>query len=415
VKYCQLLSFEPGGDVTDVVMISIAERAYREYGFRGLVDWNHQVEAMEHKDVVYPAAFGIRAKVPSARFALFADARHLPADTSELAIFNYLHVYNTNRRKNYPYAYLTKLVDTLLIDDALDLKRRSEGPCMRPYDEFIVAGDGNVYLCGLRFKDAIAGNIFDMDLGDIVAQFGLLREQVAGRAMTDDAPESCRECPMRLPIPTDYERGITIWNAQQHRRLTDTHREPAKPVVIIDGWEVPDFRLREHVAWNEDRYSEHTTSVIMLVDRKIKLGTCKVPYCSVVPMPGRFRNPAARLNMGLRMGFAAGSGLPVIKTTADTALPAEFYGRVQRLARGEVLLPRNLRAESYNTRESKFDVGVAFGETIALRWPPGYRYSKNVPAAEVESDFIKMLENTDMTIDNDCFVYRMARKPQGKI
>jgi hypothetical protein len=66
-------------------------------------------------------------------------------------------------------------------------------------------------------------------------------------------------------------------------------------------------------------------------------------------------------------------------------------------------------------RESKFDVGAAFGETIALRWPPGYRYSKNVPAAEVESDFIKMLENTDMTIDNDCFVYRVARKPQGKI
>ena len=184
--------------LTDEQIVEIAVKMHEQYGFRGAIGWHYYNEPLIAKDRILSLMKQIRAKVPEARFVLWTNGHLIPEDPSDLSAFDFAWV------TNYDKGDYTRILQAIPnskemrweLDGRIEpLGPEREGPCGRPYSEFIIDYHGEVHLCCLDWQRNVEiGNVLDQTLGEIVSKWQSIRSKISGRRMDADAPEACRRC-----------------------------------------------------------------------------------------------------------------------------------------------------------------------------------------------------------------------------
>lgn len=191
-------------------IVRTAVRAYREFGFTGLVGWIYYNEPLLEMDRMFDCMRRIRAEAPQARFILWTNGTLLPDDCSRFVEFEQIVV---SMYQDLPdqadYAdKLRRLQDACpwtcfrpTSADALDDRLcafaplREDAPCLRPFVEFTVDAHGNVHLCCYDWRgEASPGNILISGLDRVLDRHAEMLAAIAGQRMTEFAPKACRAC-----------------------------------------------------------------------------------------------------------------------------------------------------------------------------------------------------------------------------
>lgn len=324
--------------LTDEEWVRIAERFYQEFGFTGAVGFHYYNSPLIDTPRVLRVVRAIRARVPQATFCLWTNGTLLPADCSGLAIFSQVHV-SDYTRDGFPPRNMAALraacprvqVHPGTLDRRLQhLTSEHDAPCLRPFTEFIIDHFGNVHLCCYDWRgEATMGNVLAEPLERIVERFQAARAAMAGHRMTADAPAACRRCAMRTGNLSRFVEG-PHGRAQSYVAQL---RKPRPGVVFAhyncpDG-DLPESRLREQLAWNEERYRGGNARVYVVTDKPHVLPS--YARCLVVPLsclPQRDGRPvfsqAMAKNRGVSAALADGCD-PIIVTDTDIQFTAEAW------------------------------------------------------------------------------------------
>jgi hypothetical protein len=187
--------------IANDLIVDCCRQAYDEMGFRGQVAWHYYCEPMLAWDRLRELMPRIKEEVPDARFCLWTNGTRMPADLSELKIFDTIWVSNYRRTK---WDFLRQHVADMhvlggVFDTRTDGSTRISGSrCLRPFNEFILDHYGNGRLCCMDWRAKVPlGNVWEVRLRSIVERFVAIRNKIMWTPIDENAPAVCRACAYR--------------------------------------------------------------------------------------------------------------------------------------------------------------------------------------------------------------------------
>jgi hypothetical protein len=213
----------------DDTIVRSAVAAYRDLGFSGLVGWAYYNEPLLEADRMFRLMDRIKAEVPQARFILWTNGTLIPADCAayrqfaQIVVSGYDDVPESRRGFERlaalnipcdfrPHAGLdNRLVQITPADPA--------AACLRPFVEFPIDCYGNVHLCCYDWRGGgTPGNILLEGLPLVARRWRDGLSAIAGPAMTQEAPATCRTCGHRWDRYQQHDAAIVAraerWRGQ---------------------------------------------------------------------------------------------------------------------------------------------------------------------------------------------------------
>jgi MoaA/NifB/PqqE/SkfB family radical SAM enzyme len=198
----------PRRPVPDCLLVDIAVAAYGA-GFTGFVGWHYYCEPLLYAERIKRLMEVIRARAQTARFTLWtngtllADQRDVARAHDEVVVTDY-HGRADEYRRLVPDARIMRAE----FDGRLDPPAcHDDRPCLRPFTEMVIDYYGGVHLCCYDWQGkALVGNVHDAPFSAILERWQAVRRQIAGRKMTDYAPEACKACGMRTVGITGFDQ-----------------------------------------------------------------------------------------------------------------------------------------------------------------------------------------------------------------
>lgn len=157
----------------DETIIRLAEKAYNEMGFTGLIGWHFYNEPMLEWKRMSKLMEKIREKVPQSRFLLWTNGTNL-VDDPKVDMFEKVVVtdYYNQGAEHFKKFYRNELdVHTPNFDERLAYDSPgSSQPCLRPFIEFIINAYGDVILCCQDWENRVSiGNVLTDSFEELVA------------------------------------------------------------------------------------------------------------------------------------------------------------------------------------------------------------------------------------------------------
>jgi len=190
----------------DVVILASVRKAYRRYGFVGMVGWHFHNEPLMQADRMFGLMEQIIREVPEARFVLWTNGLLLPDDCSRFAAFDLVHCtcYDDAdeaslkaKLDSIPGFQTEKVLHVHTVPDGR-LTRQSgsrHAPCRKPFVEFILDAYGNHHACCYDWQgQASLGNVYADGFDVLVSQWHDLQGACVGGWMHETAPLACLEC-----------------------------------------------------------------------------------------------------------------------------------------------------------------------------------------------------------------------------
>jgi hypothetical protein len=172
-------------ELDDETIIQAAIAAHKAHGFAGLVGWHYYNEPTLQGERMLHLMDAISESVPDARYILWTNNTN-PEWIAE----------NRNRFAWISYSNYAGDPLGLQLDNRLErMPTRYPEPCLRPFTEMICDCYGNHHACCQDWRgESSLGNIMVEGFSTIVGKWEQLQTSVCGKAMTDDAPEGCKQC-----------------------------------------------------------------------------------------------------------------------------------------------------------------------------------------------------------------------------
>lgn len=237
-------SLDESRELDDETIVRCAVRAYRELGFTGLIGWIYYNEPLLQADRMFRLMERIKAETPAARFILWTNGTLIPQDCGRYAAFEQIVISNYgDESQRGAGRLLAKGITAKLCGGELDGRLEWIAPtdpqaaCLRPFVEFVIDARGNVHLCCYDWQGkACVGNVLTDDLAAVANRWRETLPSIAGRTMTDDAPEFCRQCGHRWSAIQEHDPSIVercqAWRAALQESATSP---PALEVAYADG------------------------------------------------------------------------------------------------------------------------------------------------------------------------------------
>jgi radical SAM protein with 4Fe4S-binding SPASM domain len=78
---------------------------------------------------------------------------------------------------------------------------KSTNPCQIMFDNFLIANDGEVYICCHDWRNEVKiGNLLDSSLEELDVKRWEYAKQICGKQMTDKAHDTCIRCNQKWPV-----------------------------------------------------------------------------------------------------------------------------------------------------------------------------------------------------------------------
>lgn len=359
--------------LNDGMIIRLATRFYREFGFTGLVAWHYYNEPLMEMDRMFYLMDLIKSAVPTARFCLWTNGTLIPADCSRFAAFEQIHVTSYQEAPPKNLDALRRVRSNVQVHhNGLDKRLRglvnvSDSPCLRPFTEFVVDNFGNVHLCCYDWRGlASPGNIFRDGVKSCVARFQAIREAVVLDKMSPDAPEACLRCGFKTAVITSFDlpsrnRGLAWRDRAIIARSRSSGSKPAVVFVFYRGPNstMPVQRLIDHFEWNHEYYMESGVKVFVVTDRLYPVPDYAECLVYAEPMPVRNGKPIFSLtrtkNFGVRYALAAGFS-PIIVTDPDMSYTPECWRQLLTVNNRQASVPLYWMAPDFKLRQSRCTV-----------------------------------------------------------
>lgn len=185
--------------ITDEMIIKAAVDAY-SLGFEGFIGWSFYNEPCMSYSRILDLMVKIKTLVPQSRFILWTNGTILVEDERS-KLFD--QVYVTNYNNISPDKFVKAFGPEVLykcnpqLDERID--RISKEPnlerCGLPFDNFLIANDGEVFACCHDWQNDIKiGNLFNSSLEELDKKRWEHALRVSGKQMTAEAPYSCKAC-----------------------------------------------------------------------------------------------------------------------------------------------------------------------------------------------------------------------------
>lgn len=210
MRHDRYRSVDASQPLSDDKIVGLVEEAYKDLGFTGSIAFHYYNEPLVAKNRMLAIVHRIKETIPQATFVLWTNGELISAECSELACFNraYITSYHGLDFERVKKVIPKVTVSLGVLDCRLDAKGyRSSAPCKRMSTEFIVDYYGNVHICCVDWRGEVkVGNVRLEPFPLIVNRWCEIREQISGRRMRRNAPETCRRCLLRV-----YPKGYAKW------------------------------------------------------------------------------------------------------------------------------------------------------------------------------------------------------------
>lgn len=185
----------------DETILECTEKAYKLYGFQGLVCFHYFNEPMMEWRRLRELLPRIKERVPEARFGLWTNGTLMPPNLADLQVFSRIwitaypgHTLNTwdGIRRVCPNTWVCVLAQAF--DSRLRWPDREPDTrrCLRPFNELILDYYGNLKLCCWAWSQ-IFSNVFKYSFEQVVHRYVIMRDDLA-QGVENHAPGCCMYC-----------------------------------------------------------------------------------------------------------------------------------------------------------------------------------------------------------------------------
>ncbi len=211
-------SLDSSKQLDDETIVRCAVAAYKDLGFTGFVGWAYYNEPLLEADRMFSLMARIKLQAPQARFILWTNATLIPEDCDAYRQFSQIIVscYTDCSRQGLERLRAKSIPVDAIEDPQLDGRlsalspENPSAPCLRPFVELPVDAYGNTHLCCYDWRGrGTLGNVFATRFAELAERWRhQILPTVAGREMSEAAPQACRDCGRRWDKYQQHDAGI---------------------------------------------------------------------------------------------------------------------------------------------------------------------------------------------------------------
>lgn len=194
----------------DATMVHVAVRAYRDYGFRGLIGFHYYCDPLVYAARLGPIMDRIAEQWPAAHFGLWTNGVLLEQEAAFVRRFHHIRVSDYDRQPGQLEMRLNVVIGskrpppelailTGFMPDTRAISQptpANDAGCKKPFTEFILDCYGNHHVCCYDWRGVDSlGNVYLDGLDSLVTRWRAMQESVVGEHLTAEAPTVCRTCP----------------------------------------------------------------------------------------------------------------------------------------------------------------------------------------------------------------------------
>lgn len=196
--------------LTDELIVSLADQAYNELGFTGLIGWHFYNEPMLQAARMLNLIDKIKVVAPQSRFVLWTNGTILVEDSR----FNNIELVYITNYDNQPKELFSKYyhkdlrVNNASFDNRLKYDDApSNNPCLRPFIECIIDAFGELHLCCQDWDNRIKiGNVHLTSLKEL-SEIKLKIALSISKYISNDMPV-CHKCNGKIGLYS-FDNEIT--------------------------------------------------------------------------------------------------------------------------------------------------------------------------------------------------------------
>lgn len=416
----------------DSTILSVVRAMYTHHGFRGLTCWHYYNEPLLSHARMFRLMKQIRQWVPESRFLLWTNGILIPEIAKRYAeewqLFEQVKV---TEYGGHPAdrGVLEKYIPQATIhhwplDNRLNVTglAESHAPCVRMFTEFAIDNYGNVHLCCYDWQGkASPGNVHTAPLATLISRWQSIREAISGRRMFHSAPEACQKCGTRTALNTWFDSDIAAAGDEYRLGLVAKQDKEAEmkttakqwPAVVFVHYRIPEQRLRDHWAWNDELYRAAGARVYVVTDRQYEVPD--YAQCLVYDKPMKVFSLSATKNHGIHRAIADGCS-PILSSDTDIAVASAAWFQFLLIPQHQVSIPVYRMARTNETREKEFHIDNGATGVVGMtadNWRK-YHYDERCYGYGAEDGALRLaLAKARVQELRDCHVYHIAHDPKA--